>query len=374
MSVNPRKLWEAKPHTIAKIVLLRSYLYVWFSIIGRSFPRKDLWYIDGFAGPGEYSNYPSGSPVAAIQAAKSALVETGGSWKGGSIRCWFVEDTKAIFQNLESVLNALERHPKVSFQTFSGTFVDGLNELRRHQPNPFQRGDPLFAFIDPFGPKGLSFSAVRELLSLSTCEVLINLDSDGIARILLAGKAANHKELLDGVFGDSQWESELADVTGLSTKSLNKVVEAYIRRLRKLSGVKYVFSFEMRSSVASINYHLIFATRNRLGLEKMKEQMKQIDKSGGYSFCDSTSGQETLFKFDDPSQYAPKLGKYFQGKTVRYSEVDEFALNESPFVNPKAMLRHLESRKSITVMGRNGRSGTYPDAQHSSILIEFHEN
>ena len=209
MSVNPTKLWEAKPHTIAKIVLLRSYLHVWFTILGRSFSGKDLWYIDGFAGPGEYSNYSAGSPVAAIQAANSALVQTAANWRGGSIRCWFIEDTKAIFQNLERVLGDLVPHSKVTYKTYCGTFIDGLSELRRQAQNPFHKNDPLFAFVDPFGPKGLSFTAVRELLSLPTCEVLVNLDSDGIARVLFAGEAANHKERLDEVFGDSDWEKDL---------------------------------------------------------------------------------------------------------------------------------------------------------------------
>jgi hypothetical protein len=51
-------VWPAEPHTIAKIAMLRKYLFQWFSILGTSafFRGKDLWYIGGFAGPGEYTN------------------------------------------------------------------------------------------------------------------------------------------------------------------------------------------------------------------------------------------------------------------------------------------------------------------------------
>jgi len=64
MSVKLATVWEAPQHTIAKIEMLRSYLFAWFSILGTRFARQDLWYIDGFAGPGEYKNFPDGSPVA----------------------------------------------------------------------------------------------------------------------------------------------------------------------------------------------------------------------------------------------------------------------------------------------------------------------
>ena len=51
MSSDLPTVWKAEPHTIAKIDMLESYLYVWFSVLGRAFPGQDLWYVDGFSGP-----------------------------------------------------------------------------------------------------------------------------------------------------------------------------------------------------------------------------------------------------------------------------------------------------------------------------------
>ena len=67
MSKKMPKIWEAPPHTLAKIEILRSYLHAWFSILGSTFTGRDLWYLDGFAGPGEYTNSPDGSPIAAVK-------------------------------------------------------------------------------------------------------------------------------------------------------------------------------------------------------------------------------------------------------------------------------------------------------------------
>lgn len=76
-------LWEAPPHTLAKIAILQAYLSRWFEILGSKKYRQNLWYIDGFAGPGEYTNSPTGSPVAAITSASEALQRVGVPWKAG---------------------------------------------------------------------------------------------------------------------------------------------------------------------------------------------------------------------------------------------------------------------------------------------------
>ena len=66
-------VWDAAPHTIAKISILENYLLAWFLILGQSRPGQDLLYVDGFAGPGVYTNYDKGSPVAALIAASKAV-------------------------------------------------------------------------------------------------------------------------------------------------------------------------------------------------------------------------------------------------------------------------------------------------------------
>jgi hypothetical protein len=57
-SDNLPTIWEATPHTIAKIAILKAYLVAWFQILGITMQGKDLTYIDGFAGPGKYTNHP----------------------------------------------------------------------------------------------------------------------------------------------------------------------------------------------------------------------------------------------------------------------------------------------------------------------------
>src|SRR5579884_1408618 len=169
-SFKPKELWEAKPHTLAKIEIIRRYLYLWFSI--RKANTK-LSYIDGFAGPGKYSNSDESSPLAALQAAKAAtenfprLTET-------ELNFLFIEKKHDFIENLQSVVSAIQWPANIKLQIQQGTFdekVGGILTDLRKQGNKLP---PTFAFIDPFGATGLPFRVIAEILSYPGCEILIN--------------------------------------------------------------------------------------------------------------------------------------------------------------------------------------------------------
>jgi three-Cys-motif partner protein len=371
MSAELGTTWEAAPHTIAKIEMVRKYLRVWLSILGTAFRGVDLWYIDGFAGPGEYSNHADGSPVAALQAADEALRESYG-WKGGVVHCVFIEEDSARFANLEKVISSIPQRVRLKRHLFNDTFLGGLGQLRQLPTNPFQHRQPIFAFIDPFGIKGLPFEIVKELLSHERREVLINLDADGVARVYGAGAYANHRERLNEIFGDDAWERELATVP--LGKLPHTIVAMYKSRLRAIQNIDYVFSFEMQSNTGKMDYHLVFATQHPIGLEKMKEVMKQFAHEGFYVFADDNQDrQSTLFRFDDPAHHAEQLAQQFKGRTVAYQDVEQYALNESPFTNPKKMLAALEKANRITVACDKAtrRAAQYPNDAHPSMRITF---
>jgi three-Cys-motif partner protein len=60
-------VWELDPHTAAKHMILRRYLQAWLPILSRRNER--VLYLDGFAGPGIYSEGEPGSPIIALRTA-----------------------------------------------------------------------------------------------------------------------------------------------------------------------------------------------------------------------------------------------------------------------------------------------------------------
>ena len=79
----------------------------------------------------------------------------------------------------------------------------------------------------------------------------------------------------------------------------------------------------------------------------MKEAMRRIDQTGEYCFSDARVIQSSLFRFDEPHQYSLDLYNHFRGKKATYEELRDFALNESPFPNPKRLLRDLEVEREL---------------------------
>lgn len=351
--------------------MLQAYLSRWFEILGRSKPRQNLWYIDGFAGPGEYTNSPTGSPVAAITSASEALQRVGDQWKAGGVHCVFIEENPERFEHLKNKLVANANTQKIQTHFFNSTFVEGLSALRQQVQNPFAPPSPLFSFVDPFGAKGVAFADIKDLLSRESSEVLINFDSDGIGRIFRAEEAANHEEILNEIFGDDSWKTELAKHRP-SHELYRGVLALYKQKLLALPKVRYVFAFEMRSAKNTIDYHLVFASQHPLGLEKMKEAMKTIAKDGDYCFSDAHLNQSSLLRFDEPAAYGPQLFEQFRGRVANYPELNDYALNETPFTNPKSMLKDLEGKGMIQVSSSDPkrRKGTFNEKYLIGITFQ----
>ena len=362
-SKKPETIWQAEPHTLAKVAILRGYLTAYFQILGRaaSASKDEILYIDGFAGPGEYTNAEDGSPTIAAKAARAAIAQAGAAWRAGDIRCVFVEAKRWIHDHLVGRLATLPAEPRVHTDVRLGKFDEVLARIAAEFPRHLAGGAPLFAFIDPFGATGAPFRAVKQILASPRSEVLINFDVDGIGRIFKAGKAAASDATLTEVFGDTKWLGEFSEGADLLQHS-REALDMFKRRLRALPNVRYVFSFEMQKTRGRADYHLVFASQHKLGLVKMKEAMKQIARDGTYEFCDATVGQAHLFRYDEPALWAHRMYECFKGQTVGPEAVEDFMLNETPFYS--------SAGKMMDVLDDEGLIEVAPVRRRGSFVIK----
>lgn len=373
MSKRQPALWDADPHTVAKIDILKGYLNAWFLVLGKSKPGQVISYIDGFAGPGQYRNHREGSPVAALRAATSAIQHLGPDFVAKELQCIFIESNQQRFDMLVESVAPYEATAKIQVAKIHSEFAEGIEEVSRRAPATFRKG-ATFVFADPFGGKGIPLSTFRRCMGGEAGELLINLDADGIGRMFAAQRNPRRDEQLTSIFGGEVWRGRLTLGAELKKVSV-EILDLYKERLRTLPGVRFVWSFAMRGKHDALNYYLVFATKHPLGMEKMKESMRAIDKTGAYTFSDAHRDQQVLFRDDNIEHYASALFEVFKARTISMEDARFFALSETPFVNAKSMLEFLESQGRLQVTAREGqarRKGSFPEDKVASL--RFVEN
>ena len=198
-------------------------------------------------------------------------------------------------------------------------------------------------------------------------ELLINLDADGIARIHSAQSDPN-SAILDGLFGCREWKERLGRRSDGIRVRAQRILELYKQCLYEQLGAKYVWQFEMRGSRDQLNYFLIFATKHHLGMEKMKEAMRSVDQHGNHSFSDVDDSQIIMFRDDNTESYAARMKERYTDRSVSYAQCRDYALTETPFANPRAILKQLEELDEIEVDCEGRRlKGTFPEDRIKSI-------
>ncbi len=378
MSSKKGILWPAAPHTIAKIQILEEYLFPYFQIMGRTNP-SEIFYVDGFAGPGKYTNYDNSSPLAALRSALRVVSVAGSEFIAKNITCIFIEKDTERFEHLVEHVKPFDVNPKIKIILLNSDFENSIEQIKAEYGKAMGVS-PSFYFVDPFGATGAPFKVIQNIMKNPKAELFLNLDADGINRIFKAGEAANSTELLDNIFGDrSDWRTEFGEAKSDSDRG-RRSLKIYKSKLRKIDDVNYAFAFEMRSKGDRLDYFLLFATHHRRGLEKMKEAMRRIAGNTSYTFSDAREGQHSLFAPNEKEEiayFADQLHLDLQGKDLIFNELWDYALNETPFLNPKKMLAYLQQKGFIKVIEKKGaqiRPSTFPEDKISSISIAPYEN
>src|SRR5262249_8870033 len=149
--------WPLEAHTRAKHEILRRYLKAWQAILALGgFPN--IVYIDGFAGPGRYAGGEDGSPIIAL---KNALALHLRRPSIPRLIILFVEKDEERARVLELLVERLRTAhtgdlDRIRTKVVGGkTFEDAFSEFLAFYEAKGRRLPPTFAFIDPFGWKGV---------------------------------------------------------------------------------------------------------------------------------------------------------------------------------------------------------------------------
>ena len=204
---------------------------------------------------------------------------------------------------------------------------------------------PTFAFIDPFGFKGIPFSIVKELLRNPKTEVFINIMADFINRFVEHPDASTRQHIVD-LFGTPQALQIIAN----DNNRLGALRQLYQAQLQTCA--KFVRYFEMQDEQGRVIYYLFFASQHPLGFVKMKEAFWKIDPESGFHFSDKTNPAQLILLSLDPSMDLIKiLERKFSGQRTIVSQIQQFVDEETSYISKhmRQALKIMETEEKINV-------------------------
>ena len=338
-------VWPAEPHTLAKHGILKSYLEAWAAILSKagSSNAPELLFVDGFAGPGEYSTGEPGSPIIALNA---VLEHT--QTLPRPIRFRFIEKDTKRYQHLRARLARERERISTSRRVLVDDPINGdcQTEIRKLIAERELRckvlGPALF-FLDQFGYSKISMCLLREIMAHRQCEVFSYLNHQRLSPYL---SDPTKTAVITDAFGDESWQQAVA-LEGDARQLC--LIKAYRDAIRKNAGVRFVWSFAMFDSGAHLLHWLVFSTNNLSGLEHMKKAMWLADKAGAYRFSDRVDArQQTFFSTLDDEWLATELSKRLIGKVMNEDELKVFVLTQTPFYRYKGVVRLLKTTGRVS--------------------------
>jgi len=355
MPVPRETQWRIDEHTKIKHAILRAYLAAWFPILTSRHTR--VVYVDGFSGPGRYVDGEPGSPLIALDVAKSFKKQL-----PANVVFLFVDKEAERVEHLKKELAVLALPETFHVDAEVGRFNEVFSPLLDDLEHTGGQLAPAFVFMDPFGFSGVPFALVERILKNRHAEVFITFMVNAVQRFIDHPFEQIRAEIVS-LFGTDEVEGVVAR-SGERTEALRAL---YQRQLS--SRAKFVRSFEVRDLPGRVLYHLFFASNHPLGHLKMKEAMWSVDPSGGFRFVDDTDRDQLVLLDEDPAERLVKqLAREYSGKEVLAEHVLRRVADDTPFVHKhaRAALKLMEARgltqvAATKVTGEKRKKGTFPD-------------
>lgn len=356
-----QSLWEIEPHTKAKHEILERYLDAWFPILATYNQR--IVYIDGFCGPGRYKGGEDGSPIIAIKKALNHF----GRLQNREISFIFIDEREDRIDHLKSEIASMNIPQNFFIHTEVSEFEKTVGQILSDLKSKNLNLAPTFAFVDPFGFKGIPFSLIKELLNNPKTEVFINIMADFINRFVEHPDANTRQHIID-LFGTNQALQIIAD----GDNRLETLRQLYQAQLGTCA--KHVRYFEMQDEQGRLIYYLFFASKHPLGFVKMKEAFWKVDPESGFHFSDKTNPAQMILLSTDPSRDLIKIiTQRFSGKRVKVSEIQRFVEEDTSYISKhmRQALKFMETDGTISVEAFKSdgskRTRGFPDG----VIVNF---
>lgn len=297
-------------HSKAKIELYGYYLSTYLRILQNVPQISKIFVFDLLSGEGLYENNSKGSPLIALD-----IIDNLNKPINPSIELWFNDNG---ISEIDTEFTKIERLKKIVCQKTIPANVhikyyekdfNTLIPLAINKINTIQNSKGLF-FIDPYGYKDIDLLAIKNIMAIKNCEILLFSPISFMYRF--AKKSMNNT--LPGLVPLSTILNTLFSNTDISFSSsrdfIRKVKDGFIEFI----GCYVTYYFFERGQSPSNIYCIFFFTNNELGLEKMIAAKYKFDPKLGKGF--KSEKTIPLFSEAELSNYDNMIEEFIASKSI----------------------------------------------------------
>lgn len=354
MPQNPQDFAEEMPEWSRwKHEILLEYLGAFAGILQR---YHTVYFIDGFAGAGQYED---GSEGSALRSAKLAGSIRYAKSRNYNLHCINIEQDPGVYTQLER--NTANYSEFVS--NYSGSFADNVNAILGEIAE-----QPALFFIDPFGFTGVEW---HNLLPIFKRQV-------GITEFLICFHAPYVRRYQGGIGQDTpqtetmvntlinlygvENEEELKKCLALTDKSYEGVTEAYQIRLRQYFDYAVRIPIQVTEENGRLKYYLVFAARHEKAISKMNNAMyKMSDMRSQEVYQKSVESRAGQLSFLDDANLRKDQNEY---KTLDELNTLKEVILEN--IKPGETVSRLELVKRVAISG--DYLGAFSDSHFTAVL------
>ncbi len=323
--------WDIEDHTKVKHKTVGDYINIWIKILGKF---NDLTIFDCYGGNGIYKDENNiehdGSPIIILKSIKDNNLKLNRNTK-----LIIIEKDPTILHNLEKVIiqNNLMDFCELINNDFNAVALSLINN-KTTSANLF--------FIDPFG-YSIDFSILKEIMTKSRTEIILNFMFNGINRGISSGKVDS---TLDILFNTKQWR-KCIELSGSEREE--QLVSLYRNKCKEIASFVYPYRISFPDQNRTY-YYLFHLTNHYKGASIMKSSFAKYN-FGNIEYIGKMKNQTTIFDLLKKRECADFLYNKYWNSRRTYERIIEECIDESPFLESEIRnsLKKLEKEGKIIV-------------------------
>lgn len=312
MSITQEFFTNLQSQSQEKLTILDMYLEKWAYILGYSFTslqrRTPLYYVDLFAGQGQYGNGQPGSPIIALNTltrVQQNLMQDHD--KNPNYNLIAVEKDPNNFIQLNE--NIQKFKSKVIVKTLNLEAIEALGVIENMVNN-----SPSLFFVDPFGVKDIPFSMIERISRIQRSDLIINFMYNFVQRF---HNFEGVSDTLCELFGTDEFKHVTFDKE-------RELIHLYRKQLQKIGYFTLNYKIKMPGKDRTY-FHLIYATKEPRAIIEMKKVFKNMHESiqlDLFEIMERVNYElEVLQKYNSPITFSQFIARELQSTEFNDSDL-----------------------------------------------------